>query len=290
MLPGVDSQRAVSDDSRPESDASRLAHSLRQGVRASLIRSEPVSRTVQFAALLFTIATLAVPTHAAAQWRYPPMYPAYRYAEPESNLRVNVTPREAMVYVDGYFAGKVEEFDGRFQRLHVLPGEHEITVYLEGFRSLKQRLYLSPNTTRTIDGSLEKLPAGEQAEPQPVPSERDRDRVEPQDQGDRTPPQRGPLPRRGPADQPPARRTAREPQGEPSRFASLSIRVQPGGAVLRIDGERWDGPSGDERLIVQVSEGRHTIEVERDGYEGFTTEIDARRGETVPVNVSLRRR
>jgi hypothetical protein len=207
---------------------------------------------------------------------------------------VNVKPKDALVYVDGYFAGKVEDFDGRFQRLHVMPGEHELTIYLEGYRSLKQQLYLSPNATRTIDGSLEKLGAGEAQEPQPAPSERDRDRLEPPDRN-APPPGRGPAPgpRRGPAGPPPTTRRAPAPppdSGTPSKFASLSIRVQPSGSVVRIDGERWDGPSGDERLIVQVSEGHHVIEVERDGYERFTTEIDVRRGETTPVNINLRRR
>jgi hypothetical protein len=98
--------------------------------------------------------------------------------------------------------------------------------------------------------------------------------------------------RRGPTDQPPRRGPQAAP-GEPgaSQYAALSIRVQPAGATVRIDGERWDGPAnGDERLIVQVAEGHHTIEVERDGYERFTTEVDVRRGDTTPVNISLRRR
>ena len=67
--------------------------------------------------------------------------------------------------------------------------------------------------------------------------------------------------------------------------------MQPSGAVVRIDGERWDGPAnGDERLIVQVPEGHHVIEVEREGYDRFTTELDVRPGETTPVNINLRRR
>jgi hypothetical protein len=66
--------------------------------------------------------------------------------------------------------------------------------------------------------------------------------------------------------------------------------VQPGGAALLIDGERCTGPAdADERLIIQVPEGRHRIEAERDGYERFVTEIDVRRGETEPVNISLTR-
>jgi uncharacterized membrane protein len=60
--------------------------------------------------------------------------------------------------------------------------------------------------------------------------------------------------------------------------------------MVRIDGEQWDGPSGSERLIVQVAEGRHVIEVQREGYEPFTTEVEVRRGETTPLNISLRRR
>jgi hypothetical protein len=211
-----------------------------------------------------------------------------------------VKPKDASVYVDGYFAGKVEEFDGRFQRLHVEPGEHEITIYLEGYRSMRQRLYLSPNATRTIEGDLERLDPGEPQEPQPQPSREPDDRVGPADGGYRRPPMARPRPRRAPEppdqvppDQPPpdSGRGARgaEP-GTPSRYASLSIRVQPGGSTVLIDGERWDGPSNDERLIVQVAEGHHVIEVDRDGYERFTTDVDVRPGETTPVNVNLRRR
>ncbi|MFN7984736.1 MAG: PEGA domain-containing protein [Vicinamibacterales bacterium] len=251
---------------------------------------------LRFAAPLFLLALCAWPGTAAAQWRYPPFYPypAYRYVGPDSSLRIQVKPKDASVYVDGYFAGKVDDFDGTFQRLRVEPGEHEIVVYLEGFRSLKQRLYLSPNSSRTIEGELDKLPAGAPNDPQPEPSERDRDRgrATGPDDGYRPPP-RGPVTRRAPAEPPPPRRgpgiESRQPSS--SRYASLSIRVQPGGAVVRIDGERWDGPaSNDERLIVQVSEGHHVIEVERDGYDRFTTDIDVQAGETTPVNINLRRR
>lgn len=228
-------------------------------------------------ALLLPLAALALPAPAAAQW-----YPA------ESHLRLNMKPREALVYLDGYFAGTVDDFDGQFQRLHVPSGEHEIIVYLEGYRALKQHVYLGPNATRTIDGSLQKLGAGEAQEPKPEPPERDR--MAPPEEMNRPAPQRRPMPQPGPASAPQPPRAPRPEPSQPSRFASLSIRVQPGGATIHIDGERWDGPSNDEHLIVQVAEGHHVIQVERDGYEAFTTELDVRRGDTAPVNVSLRRR
>src|SRR6476661_1828632 len=93
---------------------------------------------------VLTLATVVLPTAADAQFRYPPIYPypAYRYGFAEADLRVKVKPKDAAVYVDGYFAGKVEDYDGAFERLHVEPGQHEIIIYLDGYRSLHERLYL----------------------------------------------------------------------------------------------------------------------------------------------------
>jgi hypothetical protein len=71
-----------------------------------------------------------------------------------------------------------------------------------------------------------------------------------------------------------------------SGFGTLSIRVQPGGADILIDGEPWRGPEQD-RLLVQVAEGTHHVEVRRSGYQSFSSDVQVRRGETVPLNVSL---
>jgi uncharacterized membrane protein len=56
-----------------------------------------------------------------------------------------------------------------------------------------------------------------------------------------------------------------------------------------IDGERWRGPGGDDRLVVQVTDGRHHIEVRKDGYQPFATDVEVRDGESLPLNVSLPR-
>lgn len=240
-------------------------------------------------ALILTLATVAVPTAARAQFRYPPLYPypAYRYGYAEADLRVKVKPKDASVYVDGYFAGKVEDYDGAFERLHIEPGQHEITVYLDGYRSLHQRLYLSPNSTRKIEGSLEKLASGEPEEPVPQPA------VQPdrQDPGAGRPPIVGrPGTRRAPQNPPTDRGRPTPPASTPSRFGTISVQVQPTGATVFVDGERWTGPANaDERLIIQVPAGRHRVEVERDGYERFVTEIDVRASDTAPLNISLTR-
>jgi hypothetical protein len=105
---------------------------------------------------------------AEAQFRFPRPYPAGGYGYvPESDLRIEVTPKDASVYVDGYFAGLVDEFDGAFQRLHVTPGQHEITIYLQGYRTIREKLYLSPRGSRKIERTMERLAPGESSEPVP---------------------------------------------------------------------------------------------------------------------------
>jgi len=92
-------------------------------------------------------------------------------------------------------------------------------------------------------------------------------------------------PRSGRADAPPDR------AGTPSRegtSGSVAIRVQPSDAEILIDGERWTG-NGDDRLVVQLSPGRHQIEARKDGYRPFSTAVDIRAGESTPLNVSLGR-
>lgn len=238
---------------------------------------------------LFTLVAVALPTAARAQFRYPPYYPyPVYYGYPDSSLRIKVKPKDASVYVDGYYAGKVEDYDGTFQRLHVPPGQHEIIVYLDGFRSLHEKLYLTPNSTKKIEGDLEKLLPGDSAEPITQPTTPP---PPPQNPGANRPPMVGRgTPRRLPPPPPGGQQTPPPPSTNESRFGTISLQVQPSGATVLVDGERWTGPANpNERLIIQVTAGRHHVEVEHDGYERFITEIDVRASDTAPLNISLTR-
>ena len=220
---------------------------------------------------------------------YPPMYRGYRI-DATASVRVEVKPKEAEVYVDGYYAGIVDDFDGVFQRLRLPPGEHEITLRLPGYRSVHQKLYLTRDATYKLRYTLEPLAPGESTEPPPVPPTPSVERamVPPGMPPQGMPPRR--LPPQAYPQQPPPQYPQQVPHGggsEAGSSATLTIRVQPSGADVTIDGERWQGPEGDERLLVQVSEGPHRIEVQKSGYRRFSTEIQARRGETVPLNVAL---
>src|SRR5262245_66670966 len=59
-----------------------------------------------------------------------------------ASLRVQVTPRDTEVFIDNYYAGGVDDFDGLFQRLHVDPGAHDITLWRQGYRTVRQRIYI----------------------------------------------------------------------------------------------------------------------------------------------------
>ena len=212
---------------------------------------------------------------------YPYPYPYYAF-DPGSSVRVEVKPRQAEVYVDGYYAGVVDDFDGVFQRLPVYPGEHEIELYLDGYRAVKQKVYTAAGRTFKLKYEMVKLGAGEQAEPRPEPPP-----PPPGPQGEaQAPPPRGPA-RRMPPQQVPQQPGAQRP--DQSAYGSISIRVQPSDAEILIDGEKWrSSESQQERLIIQVAEGSHTIEVQKSGFRTYVTQVDVRRGDTTSINVSLR--
>jgi hypothetical protein len=226
------------------------------------------------------------------QFGYPYPYPPYRhYAyDQTSSVRLEVTPREAEVYVDGSLAGVVDDFDGFFQRLRVWPGEHEIVLYLDGYRTVRQQLYLGPRADQKIRHTMVPLQPGEAQEPRPVPSEPLEE--EQANQPPMGPPGFGPGPGGpGPGAPPPVRPLP--PGAGPATtapYGSLSIRVQPADASVLIDGEPWSAPAGQDRLVVQLPAGRHRVEIRKDGYEAYTAEVEVVSGQAVPLNVSLLQR
>ncbi len=244
---------------------------------------------LRVASLWVPLAMLCVssaPLAAQVRVMYPPMpygYP-YRFA-PESNVRLDIKPKQAAVYVDGYFAGQVDDFDGVFQRLHVTPGQHELIVYLAGYHSLHEQLYLSPNVTRKISAKMEPLGAGEPNDPMPEPVN------PPAGEFQAPPPERMPPPRPGARRIPPPPPQNGGPSSTPSTSSpvgTVAIRVQPAATEVLIDGERWTSPAQEDgRLLVQLSEGRHVLTIHRAGYRDFSTDVDVHRGATTPINVSL---
>jgi hypothetical protein len=212
-----------------------------------------------FAVALALVTVIGLPSLAHAQWG----------GWGPSAARIQVTPRHTEVFVDGYRAGVADDFDGIAQRLRVEAGEHVIELYLEGYKPIAQTIMFVPGQSYRIRHTMEPLAAGDAAPSRPAP------RAVPAST------QRGPFDAFGrPIDPGPA------PRSGAGEGATLAIRVQPGDATILVDGERWQGSGGD-RLEIQVTPGEHRVEVQKDGYLPFTTNVRVKPGETSPVNISL---
>jgi hypothetical protein len=222
---------------------------------------------------------------------YPYAAPGYGFGYGDgTSLRLQVTPRDTEVFIDNYYAGTADDFDGIFQRLHVEPGAHDITLYRDGYKTVHQRIYVQPTGTFRLRYMMAPLAPGDVAEPRPVeppPQTAPGGTPPPPGAPNRYPPPGGGAPPPQGAYPPPQGGYA--PPGDRSGAASLSIRVQPANADVVIDGERWEGAAGDERLVVQVAPGVHHIEARRDGYRTYQSDVTVRPGETSTVNISLSR-
>ena len=236
------------------------------------------------------------PYYQVGPYPYPYPYPMH-YVDPGASLRLDVKPKNAEVYVDGFYAGIVDDFSGTFKHLNVPAGEHDLTLYLEGYRTAKQHLRLTSDKTLKVKYTMEKLAPGEQQEARPTPPPPPPDQG--QYQGGQPPEQYPPNVRRGaprpmppnapppnmpPPNAPPPPGAERHAEG----YGTIAIRVQPNDADVVIDGQVWHGPADRDRLLVDVAEGRHAIEIRKSGYRTYVTEIDVHSGETTPLNVSLR--
>lgn len=191
----------------------------------------------------------------------------YHRVEGEAGaVRVLVEPSEARVYVDGYYAGTVDDFDGLFQRLNVSPGRHEIAIKLEGYRTHRFKVYVPPDGTVKIhhdmvrgDGeTLEDL-AGE------APREREASR-EPEGRWEREDPD-------------PA------PQDERAGTGRLRLRVDPPDASVYVDGA-FRG-TGREAANLRLPAGPHRIEVVRPGYRTVERDVEITAGETSELEIDL---
>jgi hypothetical protein len=200
--------------------------------------------------------------------RYPRWYvPVY---DSRAVLRVRVTPERAAVYVDGFYAGIVEDFDGLFEGLPLTPGGHRIVLYLEGYRTTRHNLYLRPGSTFKLRDTLVRLPAGVSSDPPelvaPVPPPPPGSYSEP-----RTPP---PLQPGSPG------------VTETAGLGIVDLHVQPAGAEVTIGGHRWLSSEAGH-FIVQTPPGKQRVVVSQPGYRPFEAEIDVREGDTTIVNVVL---
>jgi hypothetical protein len=75
----------------------------------------------------------------------------------QGNLKLKVKPRTAKVYVDGYFVGTVDQFDGAFQKLALNGGRHKVEVRADGFETAEFDVLITPSQTITFQGELKRI-------------------------------------------------------------------------------------------------------------------------------------
>ena len=72
------------------------------------------------------------------------------------SLRLKLKPRDAKVYIDGYFVGVVDSFDGLFQRLGIEAGGHRVEVRADGYETLQFEVLITPGESVTYKGELKR--------------------------------------------------------------------------------------------------------------------------------------
>jgi hypothetical protein len=217
--------------------------------------------------------SLYSPYYYGGFYGYSPYYYGGR-GESVGSLRVLVEPREARVYVDGYYAGVVDDFDGIFQRLNVAPGRHEISLRLDGHRTQNFKVYVPYDHTikiyhKMVPGSPTDVSEEVIGRPEDV-ADAGRDR------------------RYGEPD--PSAVEDREedlgPGTEPGELGTVRLNVRPSDASIYVDGAF----RGTARLrTLRLPAGRHRIEVVRPGYATIEREVDVEPGREVDVSFELER-
>jgi hypothetical protein len=187
-------------------------------------------------------------------------------------LRITPEPAEhAAVYVDGFYAGVVDDFNGVFQALPLTPGGHRITLYLAGFETMRRNIYLSPGSMFTLHGTMRALAEGETPDPPevapPVP-----------------PPPAGTY-------QPPV--TPPRAQPSPGHTATSVVAVgtfdlQVAADVeVAIDGQPW-ATAEEGHFVVQLPAGKHRLELKKAGQFRVGTDIVITEGETTSLELTLK--
>ena len=224
---------------------------------------------------------------------YPSSYNrSYRYRTGNiAQLRTLVEPAKTRVYVDGYYAGTADDFDGLLQRLNVSPGRHDITLKMEGYNSHTFAIYANRDQTVKLRWDMVKG-NGETRDSIGEDFERRSDRDSDRERGaDRNPDSARDVrahstDRSREVDSDRADRAYVPPSNETERGALL-LDVEPADASVYVDGEFYGKASQVSRL--ELSPGRHRIEIVRPGYRTEETEVEVNK-EPKRVAVKLVRR
>jgi hypothetical protein len=73
------------------------------------------------------------------------------------SLRLKIDPRQAQIYVDGYYVGLVDNYDGAFQKLDIEGGGHKVELKADGYEPLQFEVIITPGQTVTYKGEMKRI-------------------------------------------------------------------------------------------------------------------------------------
>jgi hypothetical protein len=84
-------------------------------------------------------------------------YGASRQYGETGSIRLKVKPNDAQVYIDGYYVGVVDSFDGMFQKLGIEAGTHRVEIRADGYEPAQFEVMVMPGETITYKGELKRI-------------------------------------------------------------------------------------------------------------------------------------
>jgi hypothetical protein len=194
-------------------------------------------------------------------WRSPywPHYGVTYNDNDFGSVRLLVNPEEAEVFVDGYFAGMVNDYNGLFQRLQIRPGRHEITLKCEGYRTHRVKVYVPYAQTLKIRFDMKTGNADEISE-QEIGIPMDDKRA-------------------------PAADDDTDAEDIENGMGLLRLVVRPDDASVYVDGEARGAARSVSDLDLPV--GMHLIEVVRPGFSTYEREVNIKNAEPKTIEIEL---
>jgi len=102
-------------------------------------------------------------------YAYPYPVPVYGYGSPVApvivgpnssiygGVSLEITPNNAEVYVDGEYAGLVQDFDGTQEPLTLTPGQHRLEIRADGYEPLVLDVNVNPGEVLPYRGDLHRF-------------------------------------------------------------------------------------------------------------------------------------
>jgi hypothetical protein len=230
-------------------------------------------------------------------WNYYPYgygygapYPGYAYYPVAGEIRAEVKPNNAKVYVNGDYAGVVDDYDGWWQRLKVAPGKWRIVFRAPGYTPYVVDMRIVPGAEYHIKYQMtpgnDVLP-DEQMKPERNPRDeqyyrhRDQNRDYGQDRQQDRDQDRDPGYQRD-------QNYGRGENDRASNTQTLYLQVEPADATIYIDGNYYGtAAQGPSELKVLLPKGSHKIEIVRPGYKAYSNDVELGPGSDDHLNVTL---